>query len=106
MRVGDVEGIDLYVKSSISVSRAWGPRDSPAALLASGRRGGRDAPPTPLGAPSARDKDAPLAAFGTRVAVKVDVASWPRADPHPRLSSAGRPHGVVSNAAPADSLAR
>lgn len=34
--------------------------------------------------PLVRDKDAPLAAFEARVPVKLDIASWLRANPHPQ----------------------
>lgn len=83
MRVTDVGGIDLCVESSISVSQGRGPpRDVPVALtttvhprehlnaaVRSGRYHG--------------DKDPPLAPFEARVPVKLDVASWLRANPGP-----------------------
>lgn len=83
MRVSDVGAIDLRVKSSISVSQSRGPQ-----RRSSGP--GDCCNPIPesqdrntFGRPT-RDKDPPLAAFEARVLVKVDIASWLRANPGPQ----------------------
>lgn len=45
----------------------------------------------PRTGPLVRDKDAPLAAFESRVPVKLDIASWLRANPHPEGLSSREP---------------